>query len=181
LPEEISDEKLDDFHVEETDFEKLNTIPEVAGFNDLRTKYALPVLLLNVKKDAGFSKQKLISQLLQIEGLANFKIVVFFNDGADLKELFTIIWLLGGNLEPDRDISVFNTKNGTSVVFVDATFKTSEHDNFKREWPNVVTMDDKTITVIDKKWKDLGIGEFIQSPSLKFKNLVKGVGAVREK
>jgi 4-hydroxy-3-polyprenylbenzoate decarboxylase len=89
------------------------------------------------------------------------------------------MWLLGGNLEPDRDVSVFDTQNGKPVVFVDATFKTSEHDNFKRDWPNVVTMDDQTIAAIDKKWDELGLGGFIQSPSLKFKNLVKGEGAVR--
>jgi len=133
-----------------------------------------------VKKDESFSKQKLIGQIQEIEGLANFKVIVFFNDGADLSDLFTIMWLLGGNLEPDRDVSVFNAKNDEPVVFVDATFKTSEHDNFKRDWPNVVTMNDQTISVIDRKWSELGMGEFIQSPSLKFKNLVKGEGAVRK-
>jgi hypothetical protein len=40
-------------------------------------------------------------------------------------------------------------------------------------------MDDQTISAIDKKWDILGIGEFIESPSLKFKNLVNGEGAVR--
>jgi 4-hydroxy-3-polyprenylbenzoate decarboxylase len=132
-----------------------------------------------VKKDFGFVKQKLAEQLLNIEGLPNFQTVVFFNEGADLNNLFTLLWLLGGNLEPDRDVSVAELKNGKTVVIVDATFKTSEHDNFKRDWPNVVTMDDQTISVIDKKWDKLGIGEFIKSPSLKFKNLVNGEGAVR--
>jgi 4-hydroxy-3-polyprenylbenzoate decarboxylase len=134
---------------------------------------------LKVKKEEGFTKQELISQLLDIEGLSNFKIVVFFNDGADLSDLFTLMWLLGGNLEPDRDVTILNCEAGKPVVFVDATFKTSEHDNFKRDWPNIVTMDDQTISVIDKKWSELGIGEFVQSPSLKFKNLVKGEGAIR--
>jgi len=179
LPEEISDEKPDDYHLEEINFEKLNAIPEVAGFNDLRLKFSISVLLLKVKKEQGFTKQELISQLLDIEGLSNFKIVVFFNDGADLSDLFTLMWLLGGNLEPDRDVTILNCETGKPVVFVDATFKTSEHDNFKRDWPNVVTMDDQTISVIDKKWSELGIGDFIQSPSLKFKNLVKGEGAIR--
>ena len=132
-----------------------------------------------MKKDAEFTKKQLISQLLEIEGLPGFKVVVFFNDGADLNNLFTLMWLLGGNLEPDRDVLIFDTKNGKQVVFVDATFKTELHDNFKRDWPNVVTMDDQTISAIDKKWNDLGIGEFIPSPSLKFKNLVKGEGAIR--
>ena len=42
------------------------------------------------------------------------------------------------------------------------------------------TMDDQTISLIDKKWNELEIGEFVQSPSLKFKNSVKGEGAIRK-
>jgi len=179
--EEILDEKRKDFPVEEFDSDLLKSIPEITDFNDLRFKFSLPVLLLKVKKDIGFVKQKLAEQLMNIEGLTNFKTVVFFNEGADLNDLFTLMWLLGGNLEPDRDVSVSDSENGGTVVFVDATFKTQLHDNFKRDWPNVVTMNDQTILAIDKKWNDLGVGEFIQSPSLKFKNLVKGEGAVREK
>lgn len=181
LSEEISDKQMDVFSVEKMNFEKLNSIAEIAEYNDLRIRLSLPVLLLSVKKDENFGKQKLINQLLETNGLANFKVILFFNEGADLNDLFTLMWLLGGNLEPDRDISVSDSKNGKSVVFIDATFKTGGHDNFKRDWPNVVTMDDQTISAIDKKWDKLGIGEFIQSPTLKFKNLVKGDGAVREK
>jgi 4-hydroxy-3-polyprenylbenzoate decarboxylase len=179
FPEEISEEKSSDLPVEDIDLKKLKSIPEISGFNDLRSKSSLPVLLVNVKKDEGFTKQKLVEQLLKIEGLHNFKTIIFFNEGADLDDLFTLMWLLGGNLEPNRDVLVFDAKNAKPVVFVDATFKTSEHDNFKRDWPNVVTMNDETISVIDKKWSELGLGDFIQSPSLKFKNLVKGEGAVR--
>lgn len=181
FPEEISDEKKKELPVEKFNADKLKLISEIAEFNDLRTKFSLPVLLLSVKKNSEFLKQKLAEQLSGIEGVQNFNAIVFFNEGADLKDLFSLMWLLGGNLEPDRDVSVYESKNGKSVVFVDATFKTGEHDNFKRDWPNVVTMNDKTIAVIDKKWSELGIGEFIKSPSLKFKNLVKGEGAVREK
>lgn len=181
LSEEISGGKEIDFQGVDFVTDKLKLIPEITEFNDLRPKYSLPVLFLNVKKELGFVKQKLAEQLVNIEGLTNFKVVVFFNEGADLNDLFTLLWLLGGNLEPDRDISIADSKNGNTIVIVDATFKTGEHDNFKRDWPNVVTMDDQTISAIDKKWKGLGMGEFIQSPSLKFKKLVKGEGAVRGK
>jgi 4-hydroxy-3-polyprenylbenzoate decarboxylase len=179
FPEEISEEKSKALPVEEFDSDMLKSIYEITEFYDLLSKFYLPVLLLSVKKDSGFLKQKLAEELLSIKGLQNFKTIVFFNDGADLNDLFTMMWLLGGNLEPDRDVSVSDSKSGNTVVFVDATFKTSLHDNFKRDWPNVVTMDDETILEVDRKWDNFGLGEFIQSPSLKFKNLVKGEGAVR--
>jgi len=180
FPEEISDKIKTEISIEEFDINNLLSIPDVSGYNDISKTLSLPVLLLNVKKDTGFAKQNLINQLIQLKGLSDFKIVVFFNDGADLKDLFTLMWLMGGNLEPDRDISILQTNSGNQIVFVDSTFKTDEHDNFKRDWPNIVTMDEKTISAIDKKWDDLGIGDFIKSPSLKFKQLVKGDGAIWE-
>lgn len=180
LPEEILDENTSGFSYSDFDPESLRQISEISRFNTLSENLPLPVLLLNVKKEARFSKQKLIGQLLKTNGISNFKAVLIFNDGADLRDLFTLMWLLGGNIEPARDISVENGENEEQTVFVDATFKTEAHDNFRRDWPNVVTMDDRTIASIDKKWGNFGLGDFIESPSLKFKSLVKGPGAVRE-
>lgn len=179
LQEEISGEPTFNFSKDEIDINKLMSVTEITGIYDMRSEFSLPVLLLTVKKDSEFNKFKLAEQLLQTDELHNFMAVVYFNDGADLTDLFTLMWLLGGNLEPDRDVSVLDSKTGKTVVFVDATFKTGKHDNFKRDWPNVVTMDENTITAIDKKWKELRVGDFIKSPSLKFKNLVNGEGAVR--
>jgi 4-hydroxy-3-polyprenylbenzoate decarboxylase len=179
LPEESSGEPTFNFSKEEVDVNKLMSIPEITGSYDIRFAFSLPVLLLTVKKDSEFNKFKLAEQLLQTDELHHFMAVVYFNDGADLTDLFTLMWLLGGNLEPDRDVSVLDSKTGKTVVFVDATFKTGKHDNFKRDWPNVVTLNRETIDKVDKLWPELGLGEFLPSPSLKFLPLVKGEGAVR--
>ena len=159
---------------------QLKSLPEINGFYDLRMDFQIPVLLVNVKKKKTYSKVKLIAEILETGVSELFGVVVFFNDGAVLGDLFTTMWLLGGNLEPMRDVTIDTDSAGNEVVFVDATFKTESHDNFQREWPNVVTMDEKTISSIDKKWNELGLGELIKSPSLKYLPLVKGAGAVRE-
>ncbi len=180
LPEEVDDKNNLKLLSEKFNSEELKGISEVVDYKSLLDEISIPILLLNVKKDNEFDKQNLQKKLKQLTGISKFKMIFIFNEGADLTHQFTLIWLIGGNLEPDRDISILNFENENSVVFVDATFKTESHDNFKRDWPNVVTMDNKTIREIDKKWAELGLGEFIKSPSLKFKSLVKGVGAVRE-
>ncbi|MBT6765461.1 MAG: UbiD family decarboxylase, partial [Prolixibacteraceae bacterium] len=179
FPEEINSEAIKDSEVI-FDEKSLSEIPELTGFLNLSETLNLPIILLNVEKKSGFEKAELEKQLQNVSGISNFKIILFFNDGADLNDSFTLIWLLGGNLEPSRDISVLKVENDAQIVLVDATFKTGEHDNFKRDWPNIVTMEEKTITDINKKWTELGLGDFIESPSLKFKSLVKGEGAVRE-
>ncbi len=160
--------------------DSLKNLPEIKGFRDLNSELSLPVLLLNVEKNEQFSRHNLVQKLQKVEAISDFRAVLLFNHGADLNDLFTLLWLLGGNLDPVRDIEIIHLKTGQKTVAVDATFKTEMHDNFQREWPNVVTMDDKTILAIDEKWESLGLGRFIKSPSLKFKSLVKGEGAVRE-
>jgi 4-hydroxy-3-polyprenylbenzoate decarboxylase len=156
-----------------SDVLELEEIKNVARLND-------DILFVNIEKNESFSKIKLEEKLRQIKNLSVFKLIFLFNVGVDLGDYFTLVWLLGGNLEPDRDVTIMESNENSKLILVDATFKTEANDNFKRDWPNVVTMDLKTIQNIDKKWESLGLGEFIKSPSLKFLPLVKGVGAVRE-
>jgi len=180
LPEEVDDKNNLKLLSEKFNTEDLKEIAEIIGYKNLLDEISIPILLLNVKKDNEFDEQNLHKKLKKLNGISQFKMIFIFNEGADLNDFFTLIWLIGGNLEPERDITILSSENEKPVVCVDATFKTESHDNFKREWPNVVTMDDKTISEIDKKWTELGLGEFLKSPSLKFKSLVKGDGAVRE-
>lgn len=72
------------------------------------------------------------------------------------------LWIWGNNCDPVRD-SFFT--NGMLVM--DARHK--EEAPGIREWPDIATSDKETIDLVDKKWKKLGLGEFIESPSLKFK------------
>ncbi len=60
----------------------------------------------------------------------------------------------------------------------DGTRKTRMHDNFQRDWPNIIVADDSTIKSVDEKWSKLGLGQFIPSPSLKFKGQMYGEEAV---
>ncbi len=158
----------------------LSKIPEIKEYRDLRETLSLPVLLLKVAKNSLFSKEKLIHQLLGLQGIENFKLVIYFNDGVSLDAHFILMWLLGGNLDPARDITLKEHKKGQVFVAVDATFKTAEHDKFAREWPNIVTMDDTTIAKIDSIWEKLCLGPFISSPSIPLKPLIKGTGAIKE-
>ena len=140
----------------------------------------LPLLLLTISKKGDFSRKTLAARLAQLPEAAHFRVALLFDDGAPLEDLFTLVWLLGGNLEPHRDIDVTELPGGGSIAVVDATIKTAEHDHFDREWPNIVTMDESTIARIDEKWPQFGLGEPLASPSLRYKSLVRGPGAVRD-
>jgi len=77
---------------------------------------------------------------------------------------------LSGNIDPSRDLSITRV-NGSNLILIDGTRKAYPTDNFPRLWPNIVTMDGETIERVDQMWHWLDIGEFIESPSLKFFNL----------
>jgi 4-hydroxy-3-polyprenylbenzoate decarboxylase len=61
---------------------------------------------------------------------------------------------------------------------MDGTRKTMELDNFEREWPNIITMDDYVIKKIDDLWNSLPLGPFLSSPSIEYKYLIKRNGAI---
>ena len=68
--------------------------------------------------------------------------------------------------------------NRIPALCIDGTRKTREFDDFQRDWPNVIAMDDRTISAIDAKWTHLGLGPLVPSPSLTYKSLVISNGAV---
>ena len=61
---------------------------------------------------------------------------------------------------------------------LDGTTKTEAMDDFQRNWPNIIVADDQIITAVDQKWASLGLGDFIPSPSLAFRDQLFGTEAV---
>jgi len=88
-----------------------------------------------------------------------------------------ITWIGSGNIDPKRDsVIIPSTETSVSKIIIDATRKSKAMDHFERDWPNVVVMDTKTIETVDEKWENLGVGEFIPSPSLKYRKLNQSEG-----
>lgn len=137
----------------------------------------IPIVLVGIDK---VTNAKMISNEINKKiNLSSVKIVVFVDFLVDITDFMTIAWLAANNIDPQRDCSVLeNPASDTSVLFIDGTRKNKSVDKFQRDWPNIVIMNNETIEKIDKIWNDLNIGEFIKSPSMKFKALVLNSGAV---
>ena len=125
-----------------------------------------------------------ICSLKEIEGV---KMILYVEHTVDANDLPIALWRFCNNLDPKRDSHLYkrstnNAQPGTYNYYAcmgfDGTRKTKELDNFQREWPNIIVADDKTIKSVDNKWESLGIGAFIPSPSLKFKDQQYGEEAV---
>lgn len=133
--------------------------------------------------------RELSESLFKKSELSKVKFVIFLEANVDCSDLKDAVWRFTNNIDPRRDSFIVEqaldyksstTTEGISNIAFDGTRKTKEFDNFDRDWPNILAMDEKTIQLVDEKWERYGLGKFIPSPSLKYrKQLYKG-GAVAE-
>jgi 4-hydroxy-3-polyprenylbenzoate decarboxylase len=115
-----------------------------------------------------------------MEEMEGVKMILYTEHTVDATDLPVALWRFCNNLDPRRDNLLYQ-RNATAYpgkkfvcLGLDGTRKTRELDDFQRDWPNIIIADDVTIRQVDAKWKDLGIGPFLPSPSLKFKDQVYG-------
>jgi 4-hydroxy-3-polyprenylbenzoate decarboxylase len=158
--------------------------PEIITVNASLLTKQIPCLIISVKKNRPGHIKELHEQLCRLPGTAAVKLILYVEHTVDANDLPTALWRFCNNLDPKRDNHLFKstvnelTNTYHSCMGLDGTRKTKELDNFQRDWPNIIAADDATIKAVDEKWNSLGIGNFIPSPSLKFKGQLYGEEAV---
>jgi len=171
---------------------------EIISVNTSLLKKEIPCLIIAVKKNRKGHIRELHEQICELVEIERTKMILYVEHTVDPNDLPTALWRFCNNLDPKRDHILYkkqgprnlpagaggkeqatsNADQETSDYFTcmgfDGTRKTKEFDDFHRDWPNIIVADGKTIKAIDEKWDELGIGEFIPSPSLKFRNQLYG-------
>lgn len=182
LPEEIFDEPVkSDFSNTEIDLEKLQTeFPEIVAVNDSLLSKNIPCVILTFKKDRKNHAKQLHQKIAKLEEFKQVKLTIYLNEDIEISDIQDVAWLFSNNTDVKRDqILVHAEKEGeVAHLAFDATRKTLEIDGFKRDWPNILVSEDETIAKIDGIWNELGLGEFIESPSRKYKSMYIGSGAI---
>lgn len=158
---------------------------EVKAVNTSLLEKDIPCIIISVEKNRKGHVRELHHQICQeIDAMEGIKMVLYVEHTVDALDLPTALWRFCNNLDPKRDHILFQDEshNDPDKTFaclgLDGTMKTKAFDNFQRDWPNIIVADDATIAAVDSKWNELGIGEFLSSPSLKFKNQLYGEEAV---
>lgn len=158
--------------------------PEIHHVNTRLLEMQIPCLLVSVEKNRRGHIRELHGQLCDLREMEAIKLVLYVEHTVDARDLPVALWRFCNNLDPKRDHhlvqrSSFNSDGKTfACMGLDGTIKTKEFDNFQRDWPNIIVAADATIASVDAKWNELGIGDFIASPSLKFKDQMYGQEAV---
>ena len=78
-----------------------------------------------------------------------------------------LLWIAAANTDPKRDIALTD-----STLTIDARAKVPGAENNPARFPNVVTSTEDVIELVDSRWEEYGIGEFITSPSRKYRKLL---------
>jgi 4-hydroxy-3-polyprenylbenzoate decarboxylase len=159
------------------------SFPELAAVNASLLQRDIPCLVIAIQKNRLGHIASLHPQLAANPVVQGIKMILYVEHTVDPHDLPVALWRFCNNLDPKRDFHLFKenvqgTPGYTACMGLDGTRKTKELDNFQRDWPNIIVANDETIAAVDKKWNQLGLGAFIPSPSLKFKEQMYGDEAV---
>jgi 4-hydroxy-3-polyprenylbenzoate decarboxylase len=158
--------------------------PEITTVNLSLLSQQIPCLILAVKKARPDHIRELHEGLCGLEEMEGIKMILYVEHTVDPGDLPIALWRFCNNLDPRRDQTLIVKRSSIdpsrqfACLGLDGTRKTKALDNFQRDWPNIIVADEATIRIVDEKWKDLGLGPFLPSPSLKFMDQVYGMEAV---
>jgi 4-hydroxy-3-polyprenylbenzoate decarboxylase len=161
-----------------------NRFPEIFEVNTSLLKKEIPCLIISVEKNRKGHIRQLHEQICELQEMEGIKMILYVEHTVNANDLPIALWRFCNNLDPKRDHILYNEQQNSkseirnsnlySCMGFDGTRKTKEFDDFHRDWPNIIVADDATMKAVDEKWNALGIGEFIPSPSLKFKKQMYG-------
>jgi 4-hydroxy-3-polyprenylbenzoate decarboxylase len=144
--------------------------PEIKKINNTLIANGISALIIGVGKSRPGQIKEISKKVLNEKAIKGYKFVLWLDPGADIFNLHDVVWITGNNIDPMRDC-FFVSREATFYpsLCIDATKKTQAADQFDREWPDIIVMDEGTIKKVDEKWEALNLGELIPSPSLKYK------------
>ena len=133
----------------------------------------IPVVAIYLKEKSALTIENIVKSVSE-DTLNTISIIIFVEETLPKNDFELLFWYCSGNIDPKTDCLIIN-----GILSIDATAKTLKTDGFTRPWPQPVVMDDETIKKIDEKYGMLKLEKFIPSPSLKYKAMQQGVGAVK--
>jgi len=164
----------------------LDNFFEIKSLNTSLLKKDIPCIIISVEKNKQNHIRELHEAICNLQEMEGIKMILYTEHTVDANDLTTALWRICNNLDPKRYHILYqkispvggDLEGACSCMGFDGTRKTKEYDNFQRDWPNIIVADEATIKAVDEKWNSLGLGEFIPSPSLKFKEQMYGEEAV---
>jgi 4-hydroxy-3-polyprenylbenzoate decarboxylase len=143
-------------------------LPEIVDMNLPVEGIFHNLAFVSIKKRYPMHARKVIHALWGLGQMMFTKIIVVFDEDVDVQNLSEVLWRLGSNIDPKRDITfsegpvdaldhaapqpMYGSKMG-----IDATRKLPG-EGHNRPWPEDISMSPEIKAKIDSIWSKLGIG-----------------------
>ncbi len=143
------------------------TLPEIIDMNLPMEGVFHNLAFISIDKRYPGHARKVMNALWGLGQMMFCKIICIFDKEVDVQDLGQVLWRLGNNIDPRRDI-VFTDgpvdaldhasplPHYGSKMGIDCTRKWKE-EGFERQWPDVIEMTEEVKRKVDSIWKKLGI------------------------
>ncbi len=143
------------------------TLPEIIDMNLPMEGVFHNLAFISIDKRYPGHARKVMNALWGLGQMMFCKIICIFDREVDVQDLGQVLWRLGNNIDPRRDI-IFTDgpvdaldhasplPHYGSKMGIDCTRKWKE-EGFERQWPDVIKMTEEVKRKVDSIWKKLGI------------------------
>ncbi len=143
-------------------------LPEIVDINLPMEGVFHNLAFISIDKRYPGHAKKVMQAIWGLGQLCFTKIVVIFDKDVNVQDISEVLWRLGNNIDPKRDIVFVEGPVDAldhasplpllgSKMGIDATRKWPE-EGFTREWPPVIEMTKEVKEKIDKLWEKLELG-----------------------
>ncbi len=143
------------------------TLPEIVDMNLPIHGVFHNLAIVSIKKEYPAHARKVMHALWGLGQMMFTKILVVVDHDINIQDLSEVTWIVGNHIDPKRDMVFLDGPVDVldhaaprlgfgSKVGIDATRKW-RGEGFDREWPDPITMDEKTKRYIDTIWHKLGL------------------------
>jgi 4-hydroxy-3-polyprenylbenzoate decarboxylase len=142
-------------------------LPEIVDINLPMEGVFHNLAFISIDKRYPGHAKKVMQAIWGLGQLCFTKIVVIFDKDVNVQDISEVLWRLGNNIDPKRDIVFVEGPVDAldhasplpllgSKMGIDATRKWPE-EGFTREWPPVIEMTKEVKEKIDRLWEKLGL------------------------
>ena len=148
-------------------FSAPRTAQPYGGVEYFNTEFVEELGLLLLFAEREWHEKIDVEGYLRHNNITSIKYVALFDNGAvGSMRPSDLLWLAAANTDPKRDISIAD-----ETIIIDARSKRPGYGDNPPRFPNVVTSTPDVIHLVDQRWSEYGIGEFVESPSRRYRKL----------
>ena len=143
------------------------TAKPYGGVEYFNTEFTEEFGLLLLFAEREWHEQIDVEGYINHNNITGIKFVALFDNGAvGSMRPSDLLWLAAANTDPKRDIRIAG-----DTIIIDARSKRPGYGDNPPRFPNVVTSTPDVIRMVNERWSEYNIGEFVESPSRRYRKL----------